>query len=358
VKTVRCFAVLLFLGLSVAPAPAKDWLLGDFRLNRVNRRLHGQLLDFTRNHGADRRLWSEALCGRRDLYVYLPPGFDSSQQYPLVIWLHGFAQDEQSFRDDVVERLDTAMACGKLPPAIVACPDGSINGRPCLKSDGSFYINTRAGRFEDWVMTDVWNFMMENFPIRPEREAHVLAGASMGGGSAYNLGIKYRDRVKIVFGIFPPLNARWLDCHGRYRANFDACCWDWQREIRRWMIVGRFYGVVLVRVKDIIGPLYDRKDDILSAVIRENPIEMLEAYDVQPGELSMYIAYGGRDEFNIDAQVESFLYVARQRGLCVGVAYDRRGKHNLATALRLMPSVFEWLAPQLAPYSPTLVSGQ
>lgn len=352
-KTARWLAVLLLLGTVSQASAIFDWRpLGNLRFHRLNRRLHGQLLDFTNNHGADRRIWSESLCQRRDMYVYLPPGFDPSQRYPLVIWLHGFAQDESSFRDDVVGNLDTGMACGKLPPCIVVCPDGSVNGHSCLKSDGSFYINSRAGRFEDFIMKDVWNFVMENFPIRPEREAHVLSGASMGGGGAYNLGIKYRDRVKVVFGIFPPLNGRWIDCHGRYHGNFDPNCWCWQEEIRRRQIVGRFYGVVLVRVRDIIDPLYHKGDDILGALSRENPIEMLEAYNVKPGELSMFVAYGGRDEFNIDAQVESFLYVAKQRGLCVGVAYDPRGRHNVATALRLMPAVFEWLAPQLAPYAP------
>jgi pimeloyl-ACP methyl ester carboxylesterase len=352
VKTVRWLAlVLLFPWL--LPMARAGGPFGEARLNRVNRRLHGQLLDFTRNHGADRRIWSEALHQRRDLYVYLPPGFDPNQLYPLVIWLHGFAQDETSFRDDVVEHLDAAMVTGKLPAAIIACPDGSIDGHACIRNPGSFFINTRAGRFEDFVMHDVWNFVVTNFPIRPEREAHVLAGASMGGGAAYNLAIKYRDRVKVVCGIFPPLNTRWIDCHGRYRGNFRPDCWDWQTEIRRWQIVGRFYGVVLVRVKHIVDPLYDRKDDILSAIIQENPAEMLDAYDLKPGELDMYIGYGGRDEFNIDAQVESFLFLARERGLCIAVGYDPKGRHNLATALRLMPDLFEWLSPLLAPYSPS-----
>ena len=354
-KTARWLAVLLLVCPWVLPpAEAPGALFGAAKLNRVNRKLHGQLLDFTHNHGADRRIWSEALCQKRDLYVYLPPGFDPAKRYPLVIWLHGFAQDETSFRDDVIDRLDAAMACGRLPPAIVAAPDGSLDGHACVRQAGSFFINTpKGGRFEDFIMQDVWNFVMANFPIRPEREAHVIAGASMGGGAAFNLAIKYRDRVKIVFGIFPPLNARWVDCHGHYRGNFDPDCWGWQEQIRPWMVVGRFYGIVTVRVKHIIGPLYYRGEDVLSHVIEENPAEMIEAYDLKDGELCMYVAYGGRDQFNIDAQVESFLYLARQRGLTVGVGYDPRGRHDMATAIRLMPGLFAWLQPLLAPYCPS-----
>jgi hypothetical protein len=66
----------------------------------------------------------------------------------------------------------------------------------------------------------------------------------------------------------------------------------------------------------------------------------------------MYIAYGLRDQFNIDAQVESFLYRARELGLTVGVGYDPKGHHNTHTALRLLPGVLEWLKPRLAPFNP------
>ena len=79
---------------------------------------------------------------------------------------------------------------------------------------------------------------------------------------------------------------------------------------------------------------------------------MLDRTGLQEGELAMYVAYGGRDQFNIDAQVESFLYAARQRGLTVAVGYDPKGKHDLATAGRLLHGIREWLAPQIAPYSP------
>jgi len=63
-------------------------------LERINCRLHGQIVDFTHNHGADRRIWSAALCQKRDLYVYLPPNYDPQKKYPLAVFLHGAVQDE------------------------------------------------------------------------------------------------------------------------------------------------------------------------------------------------------------------------------------------------------------------------
>jgi S-formylglutathione hydrolase FrmB len=326
-----------------------------FQLDRVNRRLHGRLIDYTRNHGRDRRIWSPALGQWRDLYVYLPPGFDPAKRYPLALLLHGFAQDETVLINSVVQPLDAAIARGALPPLIVAAPDASQRGLDCLLSAGTFFLNSRLGAFEDYLMVDVWDFLVRTYPVRPEREAHVLLGVSMGGGAAFNHALKRLDRFGVAVGVFPPLNLRWMDCRGRYRGNFDPLCWGWRTDFSRGRreVVGRFYGVFRIRFFQVYEPLFGRDNpDALALVIRENPIEMLDLYDVRPGQLEMYVAYGGRDEFNLDAQVESFLYRARQRGLGVGVGYDPRGHHDRATALRLLPGIVEWLRPRLAPYSP------
>src|SRR5205807_833854 len=133
----------------------------------------------THNHGADRRIWSAALQQPRDLYVYLPPGYDGTRQYPVMLWLNPIMADEASFLDGVVQLLDKTIRTGQLPPFIVAAPDGSITGRARLFSAGSFYVNSDAGRFEDYIIQDVWGFVIRNYAVRPEREAHVIAGASM-----------------------------------------------------------------------------------------------------------------------------------------------------------------------------------
>ena len=153
------FLLLLWLPLSACQANGL-WCRLD--LERINRRLQGQVVDHTDNHGVDRRIWSTALHEKRDLYVYLPPGFDPQERYPVMLWLHGFAQDEQSFMQYVVEDLDAAMVAGKLPPMIVVAPDGSLTRNPFRLSAGSFFLNTRAGAFADFVIVDVWKFVVEN----------------------------------------------------------------------------------------------------------------------------------------------------------------------------------------------------
>jgi S-formylglutathione hydrolase FrmB len=328
-------------------------LTGRHKLDQVNRQLHGHIVDYTHNHGSDNRIWSAALCQRRDMYVYLPPCYDPTQLYPLGMYLHGASQDEQSFLK-MVQLFDDAIASGQLPPVIIAVPDGSIQGKPSLFHSASFLANTRAGNFEDYIIEDVWNFVVEHYPIRPEREAHALVGASMGGAAAFSHGIKYRDRFKIIVGFHPALNLRWVDCHDHYRADFDPCCWGWRTRLNPHEALGRAHGVT-VRFKYLLDPLVGRGPDAMPAISAFNPIEQMERYDLREGELDMYILYGGHDELNIDAQVESFLYCAHERGLTVHVSYDPKGRHDLATGERLFPELVDWVAPLVAPYSPGLI---
>jgi hypothetical protein len=343
----------VLLALQAAPAQA----LGRPDLEAVNARLAGQVVDYTNNHGQDRRIWSAALGEPRDLYVYLPPGFDPHLQYPVIIWLHGLGQDERHFLEVGAPRVDADIRCGRLPPVIVAAPDGNVTGtRHHFMPRHSAFLNTDAGNFEDYLFQDVWGFVQTHYPIRPEREAHVLGGVSIGGGGAYHLAIKHRETFGVVGALFPPLNLRWVDCHCRYFGNFDPCCWGWRTSVANGHeTVGKYYGVIRIPLRKMVYPLFGRGPDVIARLSEVNPIEMLDAYDVTEGELAMFVGYGGKDEFNLDAQIESFLYRARQRGLTVSVAYDPRGHHNTRTAQGLAPCLVNWLGPRLAPYSPGCV---
>jgi S-formylglutathione hydrolase FrmB len=345
----------LALGLSSLTTVQAQFLPRPFQLELINHQLAGRVVDYTNDNGADHRIWSPALGERRDMYVYLPPGYDPCKSYPFILWLHGFGQDEHSFLMDGALPLDRAMRDGRLPPAIVAAPDGSLQGIKCFLSAGSFWINTPVGgRFEDYLMQDVWDFVTSHYPIRPEPEAHAVVGVSMGGGGAFHTTIKYQDRFKSAVGFMPPLNTRWEDCHGRYRGKFDPNCWGWRTDYSRGReVLGRFYLIFTVRQSALGFPLYGRKNpDTAELIARENPIEMLDAYDVQDGQIGMYVAYAGLDQFNLDAQAESFLYRAHERGISVEVDYHPWGRHNRWTLRSMIPPALDWLGPRLAPYAP------
>jgi S-formylglutathione hydrolase FrmB len=352
----RWICAVVLLAFPWHQALASGWRKESNNILFINQKLAGKVIDHTANHGKDRRIWSQALCQRRDLYVYLPPDFDPNLKYPLVVWFHGFAQDEGSFLTQVAPRLDAAICAGLLPPMIAVSPDGSLEGEPCHAKPGSFFINSKAGRFEDYIMQDVLGFVRANYPVRPERGAHVFAGLSMGGFGAYTLGIKHRDIFGVVVGIYPPLNLRWMDAQGRYFSQFDPNSWGWRTQVTsRNEVIAKFYGgLITFTVGQIIEPIFGRSEQGLQEVIKHNPIEMIDSYNLKPGELEMYVCYGKKDEFNLAAQIESFLYVAKQRGLDVGVQYDPEGRHDVETAVRLLPGLIAWLRPRLAPYDPRI----
>jgi S-formylglutathione hydrolase FrmB len=175
----------------------------------------------------------------------------------------------------------------------------------------------------------------------------------MGGGAAFDLAMRNRDCFGVVAGMHPPLNLRWVDCDGDYMANFDPHRWGWRNEIKRphepIAIFGA--GAFKVRLSHLLGPLFGDEDNAIVEISKHNPIELVDRTRLRNGDLEMFVAYVGKDEFNIDAQVESFLYLAKHRGLGVHVVYDPQGHHDAITSMKLLPSMIDWLAPRLAPYS-------
>jgi pimeloyl-ACP methyl ester carboxylesterase len=338
---------LALVVLLCSTAGADAWSFGRVRTPP----LAGSLVDYTHQHGRDRRIWSPALGERRDLYVYLPPGYDPARRYPVLIWLHGIAEDERSFLESGLACFDAAIASGCLPPMIVAMPDGSWRQRPCLLGPRPFFANSRLGCFEDYIAVDVWRFLQCHYPIHPDRAAHIIGGTSGGGGAAYRIALKYPELFGAMIGIAPPLNLRWVDCHGRYMSNFDPGCWGWREEYRPNEVVGRFFGVAAIRMRKLARPLFGHDGaQVIEGLSRDNPIELLERMDVQPGMYQMFVAYGGRDQFNMDAQVEGFIYAARQRGIHVEAAYDPRGRHQEASVEHYFADLRCWLAQVLDPY--------
>ena len=171
-------AVLILLAVA---RPARGQFRDRASLDRLNRRLAGRVVDYTHNHGADRRIFSPILGRPRDLYIYLPPGY-TPRGPTRSSSLHMASVDEHMFvgADRIVE-LDGMIRRGAFPPAIVAMPDGLIDGENRINGPHSFFLNGRFGRFEDHILYEVVPFLTSHYSIRPEPGAHGLLGVSAGG---------------------------------------------------------------------------------------------------------------------------------------------------------------------------------
>lgn len=311
-------------------------------------RIQGRVIDFTQNHGRDRRIYSQSLCDKRDLYVYLPPGYSPEKQYPVMIVLHGILQDERAFLDWVVKPLDDAIVKGCLPPMIVAAPDGSFTGDPNPWDSGSFYINGPRGNFQSWIEDDLWFFLNRNFTINPNPKTHVMAGASMGGVGAFCIGLKHPDRFGLLVGLMPALNLRWMDRSDNYLAEFDPNNWGWRNKVTDPNeVIGKF-GPLKIHVKDILIPAFGKGNAAIMLASENNPIEIIDRYHVKPGQLEMFVTIAGRDNFNLDAQAQSFIYLAQHRGIQVDSFTLPKGTHDVSTAQKMIDPVFNWINSKLS----------
>src|SRR5262249_44341295 len=92
---------------------------------------------------------------RRELWVYLPPGYDPARRYPALPPVVGFPGpgamlfNRDPRGEDLARRLDRLIA-GGCPPMIVAAPD-------CFtRLGGNQYINSSAtGRYEDYLIDEI-----------------------------------------------------------------------------------------------------------------------------------------------------------------------------------------------------------
>lgn len=338
-----------------APSPAQlaSKLIGK-DINCINAKLQGHVVDYTHNHGADRRLPSNILGMTRDLYVYLPPGYTPARAYPVVLYLHTAFFDEHMFvSSDMLVQLDQMMAAGTFPHAIVACPDGLISGENSFNQPHSMYVNGVYGRFEDHLLHEVMPFLQANYSVRPEREAHALLGLSAGGMGAMSIGLRHREMFGTVATLAAPLNLRCWNCQEDYFADFDPATYRWRNDYDPEQIIGIFFcGLRKTRAKTYLDPVLGRDPGVLERTIQVNPADQIFRTNLRPGEMSLYINCGTEDNFNFDAQAASFAWLAAQQGVAVTHQSVPGGKHDATYFRSQHVPAYQWLAGHILPPTP------
>ena len=129
----------------------------------------------------------------RAMFVYLPPGYDSSQatRYPTVYLLHGFQTSERSWVRgyagfSVKPAMDSLIAAGAVKPMIIVMPNGAN------RLGGSFYTNSEAtGNWDDYISRELVAYIDHKYSTIARAGARGLAGHSMGGYGAFALGLRH-----------------------------------------------------------------------------------------------------------------------------------------------------------------------
>jgi hypothetical protein len=348
-KWLTGLVIALWVALAIG-SPARAQYLDFCNVDRANKRLSGKVVDFTSNHGSDRRIFSPILGMRRDLYVYLPPGYDPSRAYPLIVFFHMANADEHFFvHSTLLKVLDSLISAGACPPVVVASPDGLFGTARRFRRDHSMFINGPNGRFEDHIIQEVIPFLTANYSIRPEREAHALMGVSAGGYGAASMAIAHRDYFGAVATVAGALNLRYYNADRVYFENFDPATYRWKTEYTPNEVIGSYYhGLLQLRAKRFMDPVFG-EGDIVPLLNYTNPADRLFTFNVNPGELEIYANYGGRDNFNFDAQVESFAWLASSRGIAVTLDRDPSGTHSFRSLRANTQRTLLWLGQHLLP---------
>ena len=150
----------------------------------------------------------------RDLFVYLPPGYEESDsRYPVAYLLHALGSSAQlevtpetdgvRWREPVEDVLDPLFGRMGIPPMIVVIPDG-VCGYGC----GQWVDSPVTGNFEQHVLHDVIPFVDRTYRTIPTAASRGVFGFSSGGFGSWNLASRNPD----VFGAMAVLSAdSWLD---------------------------------------------------------------------------------------------------------------------------------------------------
>ena len=127
----------------------------------------------------------------RDVWCYLPPGYDEgADRYPVIWVLAGFTGRGRSILGDspwspsIDRRMDRLIADGEAEPAILALPD-------CFtRYGGSQYVNSSAtGRYEDYLCDELVPFVDTKLKSKGEGHRGVV-GKSSGGFAALRLAME------------------------------------------------------------------------------------------------------------------------------------------------------------------------
>ncbi|AGA25372.1 alpha/beta hydrolase [Singulisphaera acidiphila] len=341
-------ALVVVMGLA-QPVQAQVKSLASLKV--INGQLAGRVVDYTHNHGQDRRIFSPILGMPRDLYVYLPPGYSPDKAYPLIVYLHLANIDEHIFiGSNYILQLDRMIQRGEFPPVVVACPDGAISGENRVREAHSFYVNGCQGRFQDHLVQEILPFLMRCYSIRPERGAHAVFGLSAGGFGALGLAIKDRAFFGAVVTMAGPANMRYTTCNQDNLADFDPATYRWNDRYDPKQVVGRFYcDLKPVYAEKYVTPVFGTGPGVHESIRRENPADLIFTTDLQPGQLDIYMNYPGDDNYNFDAQAQSFAWLAAQKGVAVTLECAPHGHHNLPYFRANHASAYRWLGRHLLP---------
>ncbi|MBR4626482.1 MAG: carbohydrate binding domain-containing protein [Ruminococcus sp.] len=150
----------------------------------------------------------DGICGNKNMYVYVPYGYDPSQKYNVFYLMHGGGESEETcFNDDAINidiMLDNMIANGDIEPMIVVTP--TFN--KCASADAVWeemrksiipYVEAKYSTYADGDVS--------LSSLQASRYHRAYGGFSMGGGSTW---ANFNHNLDII-AYFMPLSGHCWD---------------------------------------------------------------------------------------------------------------------------------------------------
>lgn len=173
---------------------------------------------------------SKSLGARRRMRIYTPPGYSTSRKYPVLYLLHGIGGTDTEWTEACHANnvIDNLLAEGRIPPMVMVFPDGNSSrtvadldaaaarraaGAENAQGRGAAPAGPGAGRggrgmnmeawltpFENDLLKDIIPYVDSHYSVYTDRDHRALAGLSMGGGQALNIGLVHPETFAYVGG--------------------------------------------------------------------------------------------------------------------------------------------------------------
>ncbi|MFC1781009.1 esterase [Planctomycetota bacterium] len=162
-------------------------------------------------HGTLSKVWydSPTLNLKRRMYVYTPPGYETSgENYPVFYLLHGSGGDEDAWTSlgRTPQILDNLIAAGKAKPMIVVMTNGNANqsaapGAAPAGAQGSAMAAVNSTQFPESLVKDVIPFIEKSYRTLKDKNSRAIAGLSMGGSHTLMATNNYPEMFDYI-GVF------------------------------------------------------------------------------------------------------------------------------------------------------------
>ena len=204
--------------------------------------------------------------------VLLPPSYDSapassSRRYPVLYFLHGLGDNEQTlFKTGGWNLIEDLRRQHKIGEFLIVTPDAKT----------SFYVNSADGkvRYSDFFLQEFIPYIEGKYRIRRERGSRAISGISMGGYGALRFAFAYPDMFSAV------------------SAQSAALMTESPQELNPALRSGTPLGRPL-------GPVFGNPINV-SHWKENDPLSLARKNRVGIGKLAIYFNCGQEDEFGFE----------------------------------------------------------